>query len=59
MITQNTTQESIRIEKETLSSIRLIVPYTGQTISGYIKTILLPKVKKDLQKYGISTENNS
>lgn len=51
MNTQNNTTETVRIDADVVELIRKVIPHTGQTISGYIKTVLLPKVNKDFEKY--------
>ena len=44
------TTESTRIDKELLDAIKLIVPTTGQTITGYINIHLRKQIEKDLLK---------
>lgn len=51
MSTQNNTTETVRIDADVVELIRKVIPHTGQTISGYIKTALHPKVTKDYLKY--------
>jgi antitoxin component of RelBE/YafQ-DinJ toxin-antitoxin module len=44
------TTESTRIDKELLDAIKLIIPTTGQTITGYINIHLRKQIEKDLLK---------
>jgi hypothetical protein len=54
------TTESTRVDKIVLDAIKIIVPTTGQTISGYINLHLRKQVEKDLLKMTkIHEKNNS
>ena len=46
-MTQTTTTDSVRIDKEILDKIRYIAKNKGQTISGYINISLGRQVERD------------
>lgn len=46
-MTQTTTTDSVRIDKEILDKIRYIAKNKGQTISGYINLSLGRQVERD------------
>jgi hypothetical protein len=46
-MTQTTTTDSVRIDKEILDKIRYIAKSKGQTISGYINISLGKQVERD------------
>jgi antitoxin component of RelBE/YafQ-DinJ toxin-antitoxin module len=48
---QQTTTESVRIDKDTLDKIRSIAKAKGQTISGYINLNLNKQVDRDWAKF--------
>jgi hypothetical protein len=54
------TTESTRVDKMVLDAIKIIIPTTGQTITGYINLHLRKQVEKDLLKMTkIHEKNNS
>jgi len=53
------TTESTRIDKMVLDAIKIIIPTTGQTITGYINLHLRKQVEKDLLKMTKLHEKNN
>ena len=53
------TTESTRVNKMVLDAIKIIVPTTGQTITGYINLHLRKQVEKDLLKMTKLHEKNN
>ena len=51
--------ESTRVDKMVLDAIKIIVPTTGQTITGYINLHLRKQVEKDLLKMTKLHEKNN
>ncbi len=53
------TSESTRVDKIVLDAIKIIIPTTGQTITGYINLHLRKQVEKDLLKMTKLHEKNN
>jgi hypothetical protein len=53
------TTESTRVDKMVLDAIKIIIPTTGQTITGYINLHLRKQVEKDLLKMTKLHEKNN
>lgn len=53
------TTESTRVDKAILDAIKIIIPTTGQTITGYINLHLRKQVEKDLLKMAKLHEKNN
>jgi hypothetical protein len=53
------TTESTRVDKIILDAIKIIIPTTGQTITGYINLHLRKQVEKDLLKMTKLHEKNN
>ena len=51
--------DSVRINKEILDKVRVISKIKGQTISGYINTIMDKQVSKDWLKFNVNNEKKN